>query len=148
MTFILNRIVMLLVLVVFAVAAKISYERKSMPAFALCCCMILRVTLSAIMNQDLKYLFVVDSLGYEYKGWLLAQPWMSPDLFLSLTPLKSGQFNYYELLISWIFRQFGKDPLMATMFNCAFSTLTILLLWLTYEMFFATQSPDLASPYP
>lgn len=142
MSFILNRIVIVLIGLVLLAGLKISYERKSWAAFILCACLLLRVSLSAIMNQELKYLFVVDSLNYEYKGWLLAQPWMSADLFVSLTPLKSGQFNYYEILISWIFRQFGKDPLMATMFNCLFSTLTILTLWLMHRMFFADQKPS------
>ena len=96
--------------------------------FSLNACFILRMILAIILNGGLKYVFVIDSLNYEYKGWLIAQPWMSEDLFMSLTPGKSGQFNYYEIFLSWVFRIFGQDPLVATLFNCVFSTMAISLL--------------------
>lgn len=121
---------------------EISRASKSWISFGLILCFLTRVLVSIALSGGLKYIFVIDSLSYEYNGWLLAQPWMSGDLFLSLTPDKSGRFNYYVIFVSWIFRLFGQEPLVATICNCVFSTATIGLLALIYKDFLASSNPD------
>ena len=118
---------------------------KSWTAFLLALCLVVRLVVALALDGGLKYVFVIDSLTYEYKGWLLAQPWMSVDLFSRLTSGDVGNFNYYEIFLSGIYSVFGKSPILGMAANCLISTLTIWLLSMTYARFFASDGVDAVS---
>ena len=132
----------LIVLSFTLIAIEVARASRSWMVLILTLCFLSRVILSIILDGGLKYVFVVDSLSYEYKGWLMAQPWISDDTMRIFLPAGNTIVNSYEVFISWIFRVFGKEPLIATLCNCAFSTATIGLLSLIYASFFADNKND------
>jgi len=90
---------------------------------------LIRAALAIWLESGLKYAFVVDSLRYEYRSWLLAQKWMSPDIFQSLTYGSMAKFNFYEIYLAAMFYFFGKEPLIATLSNAIFGTLCIFVIY-------------------
>jgi hypothetical protein len=145
MIFILNWALILLLIFFSLMILEFTRASKSWIAFSLTLCFLTRLLVAISLSGGLKYIFVLDSLSYEYNAWLLAQPWISMDLFLSLTPEKTGQLNYYEVFVSWIFKFFGQDALIATVCNCLLSTATIGLLVVIYRNFLAEKFTEAKS---
>ena len=139
MNSLLNYGFILLVFICTVFVAEYGRASKSWLIFSLALCMLLRMAVAMALSGGLKYVFVLDSLSYEMNGWLLAQSWISPNLFLALTPSKAGGYNAYEVLLSWIFQVFGRETLTATIFNCFLSTAAIALIVNTYQAFFTTE---------
>ncbi len=126
-------------LVIFTLLAMIFFRAsKSWTAFLLATCLLIRMILSIILDDGLKYFFVLDSMTYEYHSWLLAQPWMSSDLFNHLTT-GNNKFNYYEIFLAGIFWVFGKSPIIGMIANCFISTASIALLLVIYRYFISNK---------
>ncbi len=96
---------------------------------------LLRASLAVWLEGGMKYAFVVDSIRYEYRSWLLSQKWMSADIFTSLTYGAMNKFNIYERYLAAMFTFFGKEPLIATLTNALFGTLAIYVVYLLQTEF-------------
>jgi hypothetical protein len=122
------------------IVAIIFHGRKSWLGLLLASIFLSRAVVAVIFESGIKYDFVLDSLTYEYRAWLLAQPWMSTDIFRSLSTVQG--FNYYERLLTVIFQTFGKDTLLAALTNCFLSVLTIFGLYNIQSKFMREKNPD------
>lgn len=101
-----------------------------------------RAVVALVLDQGLKYIFVIDSLSYEYKGWLLTQPWMSPDIFSRLISGDTGFFNHYEIFLSWVFRVFGKVAIIGMLANTILSVMVIALLSWIYRQYVSARETN------
>jgi hypothetical protein len=140
MSFLTGWLVIAMIIGLSLVVLEFSRASKSWLLFTLTLCLLTRVAVAFALSGGLQYAFVVDSLNYEQKGWLLAQPWISPDLLSALAPTQLPEFNYYEVLVAWIFTLFGNHAMVATVINCVLSTATIGLMVMIYQQFLADQS--------
>jgi hypothetical protein len=89
---------------------------------------LIRAFVALWLESGVKYDFVIDSMLYEYRAWLLAQKWISPDIMVTLTG-QFGDLTYYETVLSWLFSLFGKDSLLAAIMNSLFGAMTILVVY-------------------
>jgi hypothetical protein len=101
-----------------------------------------RILFGALFQGDIQYNFVLDSLGYEYRAWLLAQKWMTIDIFGSLNKGYMPDYNYYEMFLAWFFSIFGRDLFLAKMANAFFGTLTIFFIYRIQVDFFTDRTSE------
>ncbi len=121
-----------LIFLVFAfaiIAFCFFFGRRTWSGIIIMAAFLVRAALAVWLEGGLKYAFVVDSLRYEYRSWLLSQTWISSDIFHSLTYGSVEKFNLYEAYLAFMFKMFGKEPLIATLTNAMFGTLAIFLVY-------------------
>jgi hypothetical protein len=144
-----HAIIYLLIFATSIVAAFFYYSRRQWAALVIVGGLITRLAVALLMNTGLKYFFVIDSMRFEQNAWLLAQRWITPDVYSALANAQMvGHFNLYEVFLSGVFSNFGLDPLLATFINSMFAGLTILLIYLIQTQFIYVRSDEARSINP
>lgn len=127
-----NYLIAAMVLVSTSGFVFVSFRRKAWASCLFGSAFLFRILLCVLFEKGgLKNTFVIDSLMYEQRGWLLAQNWVSDDNFMAFVGGTMDSFTNYEIFLSYIFVVFGHEPLMGTFVNSLLSVLTI---FLTYRM--------------
>ena len=135
-----NTLLTILVFALNILAVVLFYKRRSWVATLLFASYLVRAFLCILFERGgLKYIFVIDSLTFELRAWLLAQPWISADLLSALADGPVETFTYYEIFLGYIFEFFGRDTLIATLVNSLLSTLTIFLVYRVKLDFFSDE---------
>lgn len=102
--------------------------RRSAIGMIVIAAFLIRALLALWLESGAKYDFVIDSMLYEYRAWLLAQKWITADSLRTLAG-PFGDITYYEYVLAWLFSIFGKDSLLAALMNSLFSSLTIVVIY-------------------
>ena len=124
-----NAVIVFLILACAVLFGLYCFQRKIWIGVIIFVAYTLRILYATVFQGDIQYNFVLDSLGYEYRAWLLAQKWMTMDIFGSLNRGYMPDFNFYEPFLAFFFKVFGRNLFIPKMVNSFFGVLTIYFIY-------------------